>query len=112
MHKYFATISLLLALTMLGCAVQPTATPLPTRASPSELSFTVKEYRLYHALMGMDMSISEEQALQNVGKLYDASPDEVRIASNKVQAVLLRNGWFGSPESELRHASDWESQQP
>lgn len=74
--------------------------------------FTAKEYRIYRAVIDTPMSISEEQALQNAGKLYGVTPDEAKKIANKVQSVLFQNKWFGSPESEIKHASDWKGEKP
>jgi hypothetical protein len=70
------------------------------------------EYRLYRALINTPISISEEQALRSIGERYGVPPEEVRTAADKVQETLFRNGWFGTPESEIRRAADWQGEQP
>jgi hypothetical protein len=133
-HSLVATVVLLLSV---GCSapiesvpvgdeeVGPEASetttqvpPEPTGASQgdgsvsSDLTFTVMEYRLYCALIDTPRSISEGEALRSIGKQYGIPPEEVRRAAAKVQETLVRNGWFGTPESEIRHASDWQREQP
>ena len=81
----------------------------PSLSGPT---FTVREYRFYRAVIDTPMSVSEEQALRTIGQRYGASPEEVRSAAEKVQETLSRNGWSGTPESEVRRASDWQGEQP
>lgn len=77
-----------------------------------EKSFTVKEYRIYRAVIDTPMSISEEQALQNAGKRYGVTADEAEKVTKKMQSILSKNKWFGSPESEIKHACDWKGEKP
>jgi hypothetical protein len=80
--------------------------------APTGPGFTVMEYRLYRGLIDTPMSISEEQVLRSIGKRYGIPSEEVRRAANKVQETLSRNGWFETPESEIRRASDWQGERP
>lgn len=84
--------------------------PRPEKAaSPSaQDTFTVKEYRIYRALIGAPMSVSEDAALESAARRYGVTVGEARGATDKVQRVLFQNNWFGSPEAEIRHASDWK----
>ena len=81
----------------------------PSLSGPT---FTVKEYRFYRAVIDTPMSVSEEQALRTIGQRYGASPEEVRSAAEQVQETLSLNGWLGTPESEVRRASDWQGERP
>ncbi len=80
--------------------------------APSVASFTVNEYKMYHAVINVPSSVSEQQALQNVSRQYKIPVDELRKVVNKVQKTLFDNKWFGSPESEIQRASDWRSEKP
>ena len=82
-----------------------------TAATPSTAQaagFTVQEYRIYRAVIDTPMSVPERQALESVAQDNGVSVDEVRKAVTGVQRALSRNNWFGTPESEIRHASDWK----
>ncbi len=84
------------------------ATALRTQQSlPVKDTFTVKEYNIYREIINTPMSVSEDQALKNVANKYGVTVIEAKNASRKVQEILFRNKWFGSPDSEIRHASDW-----
>jgi len=74
------------------------------------VTFTMAEYRMYRAIIDTPSSVSEEEALRSVAKQYSASVTEVRNAVEKVQRVLSANNWFGTSESEIRHASDWKGE--
>ncbi len=81
-------------------------------SAPNENLYTVKEYKIYRAVLDTPMSISEEQALQNVGGRYGVKSDEAKKIVEKVQSILTQKNWFGSPESEIMHASDWTGEKP
>lgn len=83
-----------------------------TPPAESEASFTVEDYRIYHALMSAPMSISEDDALKKIAADHGMPVEEARGRSKSVLKVLSRNDWFGSPESEIRHASDWDGETP
>lgn len=74
--------------------------------------FTVHEYRMYRAVITTPSSVSEQQSLQSVSKRYGISAEKVRKAVDKVQKTLFENKWFGTPEAEIRHASDWKGETP
>ncbi len=88
--------------------------PLKLSPKPSQSkadSFTVKEYRLYRAVIGAPMSVPEAQAIQNAAKRYGVTTTEAKKAVSKVQTILFKNDWLGgSPESEIKHASDWKGE--
>lgn len=75
-------------------------------------SFTVNEYRIYQAIIETPMSVSETQAIADAAARYGVSTEEAEMAVDKVQAILFENSWFGSPESEIQHASDWTAETP
>jgi tRNA U54 and U55 pseudouridine synthase Pus10 len=75
-------------------------------------TFTVNEYKMYRAVINMPSSVSEQQALRNVLRQYKISAGELRRVINKVQKILFENKWFGIPESEIQHASDWKGEAP
>jgi len=75
-------------------------------------AFTVNEYRMYGAVISVPLSASDQQALQNVSMRYKVPVEELRKMVNKVQKTLFYNEWFGTPESEIRHASDWRGETP
>jgi hypothetical protein len=81
-------------------------------STSNEKLFTVKEYKIFRAVIDTPMSISEEQALQNVGRRYGVTSDEAKKIVRKVQSILSQKKWFGSPESEIMHASDWIGEKP
>ena len=58
------------------------------------------------------MSLSEAQAIHNAAVRYAVSDDEARKITDKVEEILFRNGWFGTPDSEIQHASDWKGEKP
>lgn len=75
-------------------------------------TFTVNEYKMYRAVLNVPSSVPEQQALQNVGNRYKIPVEDLRKVVNKVQKILFDNKWFGTPESEIQHASDWKSETP
>lgn len=89
-------------------AIAPSARPSVPKAG----SYKVKQYRIYRAVISTPMSVSEAQAFENAAKRYGVTVAEAQKATKKVQELLFRNGWFGSPDSEIRHASDWKEKKP
>ena len=90
-------------------------TPIPAPVSqtaatsnPNLLTYTVKEYRIYRELIDTPMSMSEERAIVDIGRRYRINANEVERIVKRVQRALSRNSWFGSAETEIRHASDWQ----
>ena len=84
---------------------------LPTQtARPSSGSYTVREYRMYRALLDTPLSVSEEEAIRRISEANQITPDEAdRIIAN-VQNTITRNRWFGHPAQEIRRASDWNGE--
>ena len=85
-----------------------TRTPRPSDSVNNDSTYTVREYSIFRELIDTPMSISEEQALAEIGRRYGISAAEALRIVLHVEEVLLTNGWFGTAESEIRHASDWE----
>jgi hypothetical protein len=83
------------------------AAPGATRAADSS-SFTVQDYRIYREVMDTPIGVSESKALESVSRKYGVSVDEARKSVDAVQEALSSNNWFGTPESEIRRASDWK----
>ena len=80
-------------------------------AGPSNTgAFTVREYRLYRAVLASPNSVSEAQATENAARQYGVTAAAALDASKRVQAALFKNGWFATPEAEIRHASDWKGE--
>src|SRR6185295_14973921 len=79
----------------------------PRSAPVPGATYTVKEYRIYRAVVDTPMSIPEAQALGAVARQFGVTTDVARKVTDKVQEALFRNKWFGGPESEIRRASDW-----
>ena len=75
-------------------------------------TFTVNEYKMYRAVMNLPSSVPEQQALQSVARLHKIHVEDLRKVVNKVQKSLFDNKWFGTPESEIQHASDWKGETP
>ena len=85
-------------------------TPTPIDAPQPANTYTVQEYRLYRAIIDTPMSIPESQALPAIARQHNVTPDKVRQAADKVMTALSRNNWFGTPASEIKHASDWQGE--
>jgi 2-hydroxychromene-2-carboxylate isomerase len=56
------------------------------------------------------MGVSESKALESVARKYGVSAEEAKKSVTAVQEALSSNGWFGTPESEIRRASDWRGE--
>ena len=91
---------------------KPMNPPIISGKTPGSETFTVNEYRLFRAIMKTPMSVSEDEAFQITAKRYGVSAQEVRKATDRVQKILFQNGWIGAPDSEIRHASDWNGEKP
>ena len=95
---------------------QPMPTPVPTAtqakaAAPSSTgTFTVREYRIYRALVDTPMSVSEEEAYRRIARDFNTTPKEAERITEKVQGILFRNGWLGTTAQEIRRASDWQGE--
>ena len=82
-----------------------------TATAPGE-TFTVREYRMYQALMDTPMSVSEEDGHRRIARRFDTTPEDVDRRIQRVLETLHRNGWFGRPAQEIRRASDWNGESP
>jgi hypothetical protein len=71
-------------------------------------TFTVNEYRVYRTVIDTPTSVPEAESIEAVAKRYQMPVDEVKGVVDKVQKVLFANKWFGSADTEIRHASDWK----
>ena len=84
---------------------------LDAGAPPSELTkqggFTMREYEIYRTVIDAPASMSESEAISAAAKKLHIEPSEVKLVADKVNIELFTNKWFGSRESEKRHASDW-----
>lgn len=89
------------------CSSTSTRTP---EVRPNTGDFTVKEYRIYRAVIDTPMSVAEEQAMRTIGAAHNMSVAEVRKTTRKVEMALFKNKWYGTPETEIRHASDWKGE--
>jgi hypothetical protein len=77
-------------------------------AGPSNTaSFTIQQYRIYREVISSPMSIPEPEAFDNVARKHGVPSSVAHDAVNRVQESLFKNGWFASPDAEIRHASDW-----
>ena len=72
--------------------------------------YTVSEYRIYRTVIDTPMSVSESQAQQRASQQYGMPVEQVRETVDKVQRALFSNKWFGRPDAEIRHASDWSGE--
>lgn len=90
-------------------------TPSKSASKPSKSkadSFTMKEYRIYRSIIDTPMSVPDSQVYENVARKFSVSAAEAKIISKKVMMLLSKYNWFGSPESEIAHATDWKGQTP
>ncbi len=76
------------------------------------VSFTVREYRVYQALMDTPMSVSEAEGQRRIARRLNVTPEEVDRIVQRVLETLHGNGWFGRPAQEIRRASDWNGETP
>lgn len=82
--------------------------PSATDNEDPALKFTVREYRMYRGVVDSPMSVSEDQVMKALSEEYGVSLDEVEKIVDRVMETLSRRKWFGRPEAEIRHASDWD----
>ena len=87
------------------------AVPPPSSAAPSTNSFTVQDYKIYRAIIDTG-SIPETKAVLNAAERYGVSAAAAKDSARKVQKALFQNRWYGSPESEIKHAVDWKDETP
>ncbi len=82
--------------------------PDPNVPSQEEASFTMREYQIYRSVVDSPMSVGDDATMRSTAEDYEITTAEVRATVDRVQAILFENGWFGRPNSEIRHASDWK----
>jgi hypothetical protein len=70
-------------------------------------TFTVKEYRIYRAVIDTPLSASDTETFKKVGSKYQVPPSSVEPTARKVQKILADNRWLGTATSEIRRARDW-----
>ncbi len=58
----------------------------------------------------MDSPLSEVNAIQNAFTRYGVTVADANRAAERVLRLLYANEWFGRPEVEIRHASDWKGE--
>ncbi|MEW5884359.1 MAG: hypothetical protein AB1725_09085 [Armatimonadota bacterium] len=81
------------------------------RAAQSDRpTFTVLEYRVYRAVIDAPLSVSESEAVRRAAAAHGVTPTAAKEIADRVQRILFENNWFGSAESEIKHASDWRGQ--
>ena len=80
----------------------------PSEPKSEGSNFTVEEYQLYRSVIDTLLSVPEDQAIQRAAEEYGVTIHEVQITVENVMSVLAYNGWYGTPESEIRRASDWQ----
>ena len=91
---------------------EPMETTQPAATDASSGSFTVREYRIYKAVIDMPLSVSEADARQRVAERNNMNADEVSRITTMVLKTLVGNGWLGFPAQEIRRASDWNGESP
>ena len=97
------------ALRDIGC-FSSTSTRRSEESQNASGGFTVVEYRIYRELIDAPMTVSDDQAKRTLAQKYDRTPDQIEDVVDQVSMELFRNDWFGSPASEIRHASDWNGE--
>ena len=75
-------------------------------------SFTVRQYRMYQALIAAPMSESEDDAVRRIAGEFDTTPEGALHTIEMVSQTLFRNDWMGHPAQEIQRASDWNGESP
>lgn len=83
---------------------------IDTSITSPTATFTVREYRIYRAIIDAPMSIPEERTVAALSELQRIPPADVKQIAKKVQGILHGNRWYGTTQSEIRHASDWRGE--
>ena len=91
---------------------EPMETTQAAATDASSGSFTVREYRIYKAVIDTPLSVSEADARQRVAEKNNITADEAARITTMVLKTLVGNGWLGFPAQEIRRASDWNGESP
>ena len=92
---------------------EPMAAPPAADSTSAPVgSFTVREYRIYQALIDTPMSESQEDAVRRIAREFDTTPEDALRTIEMVSQTLFQNDWTGSPAQEIRRASDWNGESP
>jgi hypothetical protein len=83
--------------------------PTSHRVEPTsnDGDFTVREFRIYRAVVGAPMKVSEAEAIQEAARRFGVSEAEAKSITDRVMNTLSRKKWLGDAENEIRHARDW-----
>jgi hypothetical protein len=80
-------------------------------AGPSNTaSFTIQQYRIYRDVISSPMSIPETEVYDRVARKHEVPSSVAHDAVDLVLQSLFKNGWFATPDAEIRHASDWNGE--
>lgn len=77
---------------------------------PETGSYTVREYRMYRALIDTPITVSEEEAIRRIAETNGVAPAEADRIIRSVQNTIMSNEWAGLPAQEIRRASDWSGE--
>ena len=95
-----------------GPTPSPGTSPSPSPAARVARGFTVREYRIYRSVATAPSFMTEDEVLKRSARQFGISTTQAKRVSDRVQALLLKNRWFGPPENEIRHATDWKGEKP
>lgn len=73
-------------------------------------TFTVTEYRIYRMVMDTPMAVPEAESFRRAATKFQVTPAEVSAITRKVTEELFKRNSFTTPEAEIRHASDWNTE--
>jgi hypothetical protein len=73
-------------------------------------SFTIQQYRIYREVITSPMSIPEAEVFDSVSRKHGVPSSVAHDAVDLVLQSLFKNGWFATPDAEIRHASDWNGE--
>ena len=91
----------------IGCFTA-SSTRVPTGELSRRGDFTVREYRIYRNVIDTPTSVGEKQALEAASRKFGIEVSEVKGIVEKVLKEISKENWFGTADSEVRHASDWK----
>ena len=76
---------------------EPMETTQAAATDASSWSFTVREYRIYKAVIDTPLSVSEADARQRVAERNNITADEAARITTMVLKTLVGNGLLGFP---------------